>query len=132
MREGNIANLHHLEDIPLTSLKLSALPSSSACSSALTSVEAGLTRGEGWALKLLDADGKLGPGFLQGNVQWVGRYSECADKDVVAALNGSVFYLINFAIHLNVPSLSPQQIIPAKLGSCFPQACNITEVGEKY
>ena len=79
---------------------------------------------------MLDADGKLGPGFLQGNVQWVGRYSECASQDVAAALNGSVFYLINFAIHLDVPSLAPDQVIPAKLGSCFPQACNISQVGE--
>ena len=129
LRDRDIANLNHLEDLPpLTNLKLSALPSSSACSSALSSVEAGLTRGDAWALKMLDADGKLGPGFLQGNVQWVGRYSECANTDVAMALNGSVFYLINFAIHLNVPSLSPDQMIPAKLGSCFPQACNITEV----
>ena len=58
----------------------------------------------------------------------MGRYSECVDQEVVTALNGSVFYIVNFAIHLNVPSISPEQTIPAKLGSCFPQACNITEV----
>ena len=93
-------------------------------------MEVALTQGEAWALKMLDADGKLGPGFLQGNVQWVGRYSECVSQDVAQAVNGSVFYIINFAIHLNVPSLSPEQVIPAKLGSCFPQACNGTEVGD--
>ena len=132
MNNVSIPNLHNLDRISLSDLKLSPLNSSvsSVCSSSLSSVMAAVTRGEAWALSMLDADGKLESGFLQGNIQWIGRYSECNSKAVATAANGSAFYIINFAIYLDVPSLSPKQYLPAKLGSCFPQSCNLTEVGE--
>ena len=125
---GNVSipNLDYFSQISVSQLKLSSLniSTSSSCSTSLASVRSGLTRGEAWALKMLDSDGKLSPGFLQGNVQWLGRYSECTDTDVAKAVNGSAFYIVNFAIYLNLPSLSGKQLLPAKLGSCFPLACN--------
>nr|XP_022320071.1 nose resistant to fluoxetine protein 6-like [Crassostrea virginica] len=38
---------------------------------------AGLTRNEFWAIKMLDAGGKIGPGILEGNTKWLGSYDEC-------------------------------------------------------
>lgn len=99
---------------------------SSSCSSSLAAVEAAVSSGELWAAQMLDADGKVGAGILQGNTQWLGRYSECKDKNVTERINGTSFYLLDFILALNVSG--QVEAVPSKLGTCFPEACNKTDV----
>ena len=82
--------------------------------------------GEVWAAQMLDADGKIGAGVLQGNTQWLGRYSECRDKNVSARINGTSFYLLNFNLALKISE--NVEVVPSKIGTCFPETCNTTEV----
>ena len=75
-------------------------PGNSSCGAALAAVQAAALAGGSWAVKLLDSDGKLGPGILEGNTQWLGRYSECLDPGVAQAANGTSYYLANFYLAL--------------------------------
>ena len=78
----------------------SSSPGNSSCGVALAAVQAAALAGGSWAVKLLDSDGKLGPGILEGNTQWLGRYSECLDPGVAQAANGTSYYLVNFYLAL--------------------------------
>ena len=78
----------------------SSSPGNSSCGAALAAVQAAALAGGSWAVKLLDSDGKLGPGILEGNTQWLGRYSECLDPGVAQAANGTSYYLANFYLAL--------------------------------
>ena len=78
----------------------SSSPGNSSCGAALAAVQAAALAGGSWAVKLLDSDGKLGPGILEGNTQWLGRYSECLDPGVAQAANGTSYYLVNFYLAL--------------------------------
>ena len=78
----------------------SSSPGNSSCGAALAAVQAAALAGGSWAVKLLDSDGKLGPGILEGNTQWLGRYSECLDPGVAQAANGTSYYLANFYLVL--------------------------------
>ena len=89
-------------------------------------MEAGARSGEVWALQMLDSDGKIGAGVLQGNTQWLGRYSECRDKNVSDRINGTSFYLLDFTLALKVSG--QEEAVPSKLGACFPETCNSTDV----
>ena len=54
------------------------------------------------------------------------RYSECFDSDVTSQNNGSVFYLVNFS--LNVDIGGGNQKVASKLGTCFPKTCDDHDV----
>ena len=99
---------------------------SSSCSASLVAVEVAARSGELWAAQMLDADGKIGAGVLQGNTKWLGRYSECRDKNVTDRINGTSFYLLDFNLAFNVSGLA--EAVPSKLGACFPETCNNTDV----
>ena len=75
---------------------------------------------------MIDADGKIGAGILQGNTQWLGRFSECRDKNVTDRINGTSFYLLDFTLVLKVSG--SDEAVPSKLGACFPETCNNTDV----
>ena len=52
-----------------------------------------------------------GPGFLQGNTLWLGRYSEC--RTAAANSNGTTFYLVSLALQLNSTAV-PVHSVAAK------------------
>ena len=89
-----LATFHPKQSSPSSS------PGNSSCGAALAAVQAAALAGGSWAVKLLDSDGKLGPGILEGNTQWLGRYSECLDPGVAQAANGTSYYLVNFYLAL--------------------------------
>ena len=47
---------------------------SEECSSALSLIRSEAASQQSWALKIIDSDGKLGAGILQGNTMWLGRH----------------------------------------------------------
>ena len=103
-----------------------SLTGASSCSSSLVVVEEAARSGEVWAAQMIDADGKIGAGILQGNTQWLGRFSECRDKNVTDRINGTSFFLLDFTLALKISGL--EEAVPSKLGACFPETCNNTDV----
>ena len=47
---------------------------SEECSSSLSLIRSEAASQQSWALKIIDSDGKLGAGILQGNTMWLGRH----------------------------------------------------------
>ena len=71
-----IQHVHYLEKISSDlnpKLRLENILVNASCSSSLSAVQSAALLGKSWALKMLDSDGKIGAGFLQGNTLWVGR-----------------------------------------------------------
>ena len=54
-------------------LRLENITANASCSSSLSSIQSAALLGNSWALKMIDSDGKVGAGFLQGNTVWIGR-----------------------------------------------------------
>ncbi|KAK7478459.1 hypothetical protein BaRGS_00030305, partial [Batillaria attramentaria] len=50
---------------------------SATCASQTDQLRAATTKKEEWAMKILDAYGKPGPGILQQRLHWLGSYDEC-------------------------------------------------------
>ena len=116
----------------VSSLNLPEIISSSsvskACGHSLSVLLGAIeNHGEMWALQMVDADGKIGSGFFQGNTLWLGRYSECKDSSVRAKSNGTAFYVVDFGVSINVSGVPPT-ILAAKQGMCFPESCNMADV----
>ncbi|KAF4517905.1 hypothetical protein B566_EDAN001859, partial [Ephemera danica] len=68
----------------------------SVCENELSEFKHAIARRELWALKMLDASGAPGPGFLLGNNFWLGSMSECID---VARQNVSTRFLVATFTH---------------------------------
>ena len=71
---------------------------------------------------MIDSDGKIGSGILQGNTLWLGRYSECKDKEVLTNSNGTSFFVINLSLQAG------REEVSCKWGSCFPESCSTKDV----
>ena len=73
---GIVQNVQYLEKISSDSnpkLRSENITINPSCSSSLSAVQSAALLGKSWALKMIDSDGKLGAGFLQGNTMWIGR-----------------------------------------------------------
>ncbi|PRD30003.1 UNVERIFIED_CONTAM: nrf-6 [Trichonephila clavipes] len=91
------------------------------------------------ALKILDADGKVSSGILEGAVSFIGYYSECVNTVVQLKESSlkSKYCLINFnasaTFHQEeIPRASwkvlTEQSKPPTIGVCVPQSCTVEDV----
>ena len=121
---------HH----PITFTPVSNI--SEGCATGLATLQAGLQQGGAWAVKMIDSSGRPGPGFLQGNFLWLGRFSEC---EAAGMPGGSKFYLINSALSTKqvgeeaVPGIPGVPGVPGgpmqvKQGVCLPASCSEEDV----
>ncbi|KAK3580062.1 hypothetical protein CHS0354_001014 [Potamilus streckersoni] len=97
-----------------------------------------LMQRQGWAMQMIDALGKPGSAFLDGNVQWLGSYDQCVGVEAKLVIDESKvnsatpvhvfkgrYCLARFSV-LSVPS----SIIPVSLsvGVCVPDSCDDNSV----
>ena len=124
--------------LPITFTPVSNI--SEGCATVLAALQAGLQQGGAWAVKMIDSSGRPGPGFLQGNFLWLGRFSEC---EAAGMPGGSKFYLINSALSTKqvvekkeVPGMPGMPGVPGvpggpmqvKQGVCLPASCSEEDV----
>ena len=121
--------------LPITFTPVSNI--SEGCATGLAALQAGLQQGGAWALKMIDSSGRPGPGFLQGNFLWLGRFSEC---ETAGMPGGSRFYMINSALSTKqvgekktVPGMPGVPGVPGgpmqvKQGVCLPASCSEEDV----
>ena len=103
---------------------------SKSCEESLTVLMTAIEKnGDMWALQMVDADGKPGSGFFQGNTLWLGRYSECQDTMVKEKSNGTAFYIVDFGVSVNITG-APATSLAGKQGMCFPKSCNVEDVSD--
>lgn len=84
-----------------------------------------LTSGQHYALKFLDADGKLPPGFLQGGWNWVGDYQQC--NSIVSSYNIYTKHRFKgkyFSIALFRNGGPFLYALPLMIGACLPDTCD--------
>ena len=85
-------------------------------------------QGQEYAIKFLDADGKIPPGILQGHWSWVGDYQECNSIDSTFnkftnhKFKGKYF---SVAIYINGKPL--MGFLPVMIGTCLPDSCDISD-----
>lgn len=84
-----------------------------------------LTSGQQYALKFLDADGKLPPGLLQGGWNWVGDYQQC--NSIVSSYNIYTKHDFRgkyFSIALYRNGRPFLYALPLMIGACLPDTCD--------
>ncbi|KAL3870701.1 hypothetical protein ACJMK2_038745 [Sinanodonta woodiana] len=89
-----------------------------------------ISKGEGWALKFLDAIGKPPSGILDGHTLWLGSYDECVDANV---LNNATQFRGQYCL----ADISMTGILPSMPGSpakitvaiCVPDTCQLNSLG---
>ncbi|XP_022242069.1 O-acyltransferase like protein-like [Limulus polyphemus] len=116
---------------------------SDQCANSTYLLRYAVQRQEPWALRMIDALGKPSSGILEGNVIFLGYYSECLET--TAVLPGSTRGLRQFWGKYCLPTLSSKyttsapQEIPGpsyeiltsnspKIGLCVPSTCSLTDV----
>ena len=85
--------------------------------------------GEPYAIKFLDADGKVPPGFLQGGWNWVGDYQEC---NSIESTRSNVTLQSFRGNYFSVGFYRNQQpvingMLPLVIGVCLPDSCDTSD-----
>ncbi|KAL3870700.1 hypothetical protein ACJMK2_038744 [Sinanodonta woodiana] len=89
-----------------------------------------ISKGEGWALKFLDAIGKPPSGILDGHTIWLGSYDECVDANVLnnATQFRGQYCLADISMTGILPSL-PGMPPKITVGLCVPDTCQLSSLG---
>ncbi|KAL3870699.1 hypothetical protein ACJMK2_038743 [Sinanodonta woodiana] len=103
---------------------------STECQNDVQSLMGAISKGEGWALKFLDAMGKPPSGILDGQILWLGSYDECVDANV---LNNATQFRGQYCladipmtgILPSVPGIPPKITIAL----CVPDTCQLSSLG---
>ena len=83
-----------------------------------------LARGELYAKKFLDADGKVPPGVLQGSLNWVGDYQECTGiESLYNNFTGHRFKGSYFSVAFYRNGGPIINGLPILIGICLPSSC---------
>ncbi|XP_078606530.1 nose resistant to fluoxetine protein 6-like isoform X2 [Branchiostoma floridae x Branchiostoma japonicum] len=107
-----------------------AVPSynvSEACRNATFRYQEDMLAGKMYALQMFDAAGKLPSGFLEGNFNWWGLYTQCANVTAKASGENINFDAKYWTATIG-PVLSPQLFV--HLGVCVPDTCTRDDVIE--
>ena len=83
---------------------------------------------EQYAIRFLDADGKLPPGFLQGGWNWVGDYQEC--NSIEPAFNNAKNYNFKgkyFSVALYINEKPFFGMYGLTIGVCLPDSCDTSD-----
>ena len=83
---------------------------------------------EQYAIRFLDADGKLPPGFLQGGWNWVGDYQEC--NSIETAFNNAKTYNFKgkyFSVALYINEKPFIGMYGLTIGVCLPDSCDTSD-----
>ncbi|XP_060603088.1 nose resistant to fluoxetine protein 6-like [Ruditapes philippinarum] len=106
-------------------------------------IRAAIITRETWALRFLDATGKIPSGILNGNIFWMGEYDECVNSTatIMTGPNSSVpthpfngqYCKLGIPLGATAPSLAGmgEAEIPIgdlQLGVCMPNTCSRSDV----
>ena len=87
-----------------------------------------LTSKEQYAVRFLDADGKLPPGFLQGGWSWVGDYQEC--NSIESSFNNFTNHNFKgkyFSVALYINEKPLIGMYGLTIGVCLPDSCDTSD-----
>ena len=83
-----------------------------------------LTSGEFYAMKFLDADGKVPPGVLQGSLNWIGDYQECNSiESIFNNFTDHIFKGRYFSVAIFRNGGPVINGLPLMIGVCLPNSC---------
>ncbi|XP_021359994.1 nose resistant to fluoxetine protein 6-like [Mizuhopecten yessoensis] len=96
------------------------------CFSHLQHLVSELTQREQWAMKMIDATGKIPSGFMQGNLAWAGSFDECLG--VRTETFDGQFCTATLPLSAVLGSLFPSPLgINVRMGVCIPDSCTENE-----
>ncbi|KAK3592290.1 hypothetical protein CHS0354_032680 [Potamilus streckersoni] len=103
---------------------------STSCQSDVQILLGAISKGEGWALKFLDAIGKPPSGILDGQLLWLGSYDQCVDAktfNTTTEFRGQ-YCLADIQMTGILPSMPG---VPAKItfALCVPDTCQLNGLG---
>lgn len=124
---------------------------SDKCSKDLNALQIGLKREEIWAIKIQDASGRSGPGFIYGNYFWLGSEKCCEllnnqvkievtpsksyqSHENIASIESKfpVEYRMFYATHTSPIQFGGNllEFVGLQIGICFPKSCKEAEIIE--
>ncbi|CAF1405402.1 unnamed protein product [Rotaria magnacalcarata] len=118
-------NMEFNQTLPWIKLDPKLNSNESNCSRDIALLTRDLVSKQTWALKTLDAWGKLPSGIMQGNIFWIGSTYECEHH--LRGLNNTV---VEQPIRTRTCIISSTQSITVRpiYGICVPQSCNENEL----
>lgn len=121
------------------------------CASALSEIKNGIKDDQLWAIKVRDASGKSGTGFVWGNNYWLGQERPCYwlnrpreiiltstktrrmhRNDTAVISKVPVEYRMFYATHTSPVQFDGEMFnyVALHVGLCFPKACETSEINE--
>ncbi|XP_069125479.1 nose resistant to fluoxetine protein 6-like [Argopecten irradians] len=98
------------------------------CYGNLQSMVSGLTKREQWAIKMIDATGKLSSGLMDGNLFWPGSYDECLSLNAAGKFDGR-YCTATISLASVLGAVFPiTSAINLNLGVCMPDSCTAKEI----
>ncbi|UJR22251.1 hypothetical protein I4U23_025312 [Adineta vaga] len=119
------SNLDFNQTLPWINVDLTVDANGSNCSRDIQLLARSLKTKQTWALKTLDAWGKVPSGIMQGNIYWIGSVYECAHH--LRGLNNSIVEQ-PFQTRTCLIGNSFMSKIRSTYGICVPQSCNASDL----
>ncbi|XP_054166231.1 nose resistant to fluoxetine protein 6-like [Oppia nitens] len=79
------------------------------------------------ALKLIDSSAVIGSGIIEGNLNFMGQYSECIGNSADIIIDKQLHKFNSQYCTLNIDFFNNQSLHPL-IGICFPQSCNSNDL----
>ncbi|KAK3766956.1 hypothetical protein RRG08_059825 [Elysia crispata] len=76
-----------------------------------------------WAVKMIDAWGKPGPGLTQGSIDFLGQFDECLETQVTG-VNFESQHCVQYLGFTKIGSLTFAKPLPMVVGTCVPSICS--------
>ncbi|XP_033728064.1 uncharacterized protein LOC117314531 [Pecten maximus] len=97
------------------------------CYSHLQFLVSELMKREQWAIKMIDASGKIPSGLLEGNMVWPGSYDECLNVNVDGKFDGQ-YCTATLSLASILGSIFPMAAgLDLRMGVCMPDSCTAPE-----
>ncbi|XP_069123536.1 nose resistant to fluoxetine protein 6-like [Argopecten irradians] len=98
------------------------------CYSHLQSMVSALMKREQWAIKMIDATGKLSSGLMDGNLFWPGSYDECLSVNAAGKFDGR-YCTATISLASVLGAMFPiTTAVNLNLGVCMPDSCTAKEI----
>ena len=107
---------------------------SAQCQRDINLFNIGVARQQPWALRMLDAKGKLGSGILGDNTQLVGMFEQCRRvKATNSSIIGQTWHDFDAQYcRIYWESYNEDAYVLASLGDCLPATCSEVDVSTLY